>query len=156
MPCEAPCTPKLHGIVAVRPSRLRLQYCLEAAILRPVSAPVEAKSTQAPTSFNKLLNMNQRSTACQTPPQSIRDGVYIKESFWFYPVAKWCVHCPCPFEVHEELCLHDSPPGSSVPKELPQFLCAFLLKIKRVESVPGNSKPSMLPRGTPAPAKGNS
>jgi hypothetical protein len=51
MPCEALCTPQLHGIVAVRPSRLGLQYCLEVANLLPVSAPVEAKSTQVPTSF---------------------------------------------------------------------------------------------------------
>lgn len=77
MPCEALCTPQLHGIVAVRPSRLRLQHCLEAANLRLVSASVEAKSTQAQQAFD----MNQRFTACQISPQSTRDGVYIKESF---------------------------------------------------------------------------
>jgi hypothetical protein len=29
MPCEALCTRQLHGIVTVRPSCMRLQYCLE-------------------------------------------------------------------------------------------------------------------------------
>lgn len=29
MPCEAPCTRQLHGIVTVRPSCMRLQSCLE-------------------------------------------------------------------------------------------------------------------------------
>jgi hypothetical protein len=73
MSCEALCTPQLHGIVAVRPSRLRLQYCLEAANLRPVSASVEAKSTQAPTSFRHELKIYCMS---DFPPKYQRRGLY--------------------------------------------------------------------------------